>query len=261
MLVRKVQGHSPSLGLGLIPQLVRAAGTADYGPRVLAALQQSATIDSIIVFRFKKNEPARVHALATRRSMTVLDRTARTFAAGFSHLDPNALVIAAASEPCGVFTHTERLDIEHRGYRDRCWRSSGVVDRCSYIGGEPADWWALNLYREMASGRFSETEIDALSEAGTLLTPLTEKHLEIESAKLEGAMWARLENVLGSPGLLTNREKQVCGQMLRGRTTAAIACDLAIGVTSVITYKRRAFSKLGISTRHELMDFCLHRIS
>ena len=58
-------------------------------------------------------------------------------------------------------------------------------------------------------------------------------------------------------GALSRREIAVCTQILEGYFNEAIALNMGLSVHSVITYRRRAFAKLGISTLSELFAMVL----
>ena len=56
---------------------------------------------------------------------------------------------------------------------------------------------------------------------------------------------------------LTERERDVCERILLGYTSIGIGLDLNIAPSSVVTYRRRAYEKLGIATQNELFALCL----
>ncbi len=49
------------------------------------------------------------------------------------------------------------------------------------------------------------------------------------------------------------REREVCSRAAAGKTIEGTARDLNIRKTSVITYRQRAYQKLGISRQNELV--------
>ncbi|KQU74512.1 hypothetical protein ASC75_21105 [Aminobacter sp. DSM 101952] len=55
-----------------------------------------------------------------------------------------------------------------------------------------------------------------------------------------------------APGL-TDREREVCVQVLRGLTSEGIALTLGISINTVLTYRKRAYSRLCIGSQNELM--------
>jgi DNA-binding CsgD family transcriptional regulator len=56
---------------------------------------------------------------------------------------------------------------------------------------------------------------------------------------------------------LTAREREVCERIVLGYTSIGIGLDLDIALSSVLTYRKRAYAKLGIGTQNELFALCL----
>jgi DNA-binding CsgD family transcriptional regulator len=52
---------------------------------------------------------------------------------------------------------------------------------------------------------------------------------------------------------LTGRERQVCLEIVTGASTERVARRLGIGVNSVLTYRKRIYAKLGISSLAQLL--------
>jgi DNA-binding CsgD family transcriptional regulator len=55
---------------------------------------------------------------------------------------------------------------------------------------------------------------------------------------------------------LSARERAVCLGILGGRKAEAIAADIGVSPATVVTYRRRAYEKLGINARAELFALC-----
>ena len=56
---------------------------------------------------------------------------------------------------------------------------------------------------------------------------------------------------------LTRRERQVCARAAIGMSIEGAALDLGIGSASVLTYRKRAYDRLGISSQNELFGIVL----
>jgi DNA-binding CsgD family transcriptional regulator len=56
---------------------------------------------------------------------------------------------------------------------------------------------------------------------------------------------------------LTGREKEVCLRILSGYSSEAISADLGVSIHSTLTYRRRAYDKLSISSQNELFAIVL----
>ena len=55
---------------------------------------------------------------------------------------------------------------------------------------------------------------------------------------------------------LSERERAVCLGMLAGKKAEAIAGDLDVAPSTVVTYRKRAYTKLGIGARADLFAIC-----
>lgn len=56
--------------------------------------------------------------------------------------------------------------------------------------------------------------------------------------------------------VLSTRERAVCLGILSGQKAEAIAADLNVAPSTVITYRKRAYAKLGITSRTSLFAIC-----
>jgi len=57
---------------------------------------------------------------------------------------------------------------------------------------------------------------------------------------------------------LTLRQRQVCARAAVGMTVEATALDLGIAKTSVLTYRKRAYQRLGVTSSIELCALVSH---
>lgn len=57
---------------------------------------------------------------------------------------------------------------------------------------------------------------------------------------------------------LSNRETEVCDRILKGMTAEAIADELQLAVSSVSTLRKRAYNKIGISSRSQLFALVMN---
>ncbi|MEM7283725.1 MAG: helix-turn-helix transcriptional regulator, partial [Pseudomonadota bacterium] len=57
---------------------------------------------------------------------------------------------------------------------------------------------------------------------------------------------------------LTDRERQVCARIVLGMTSDGIAADLGVGSQTVLTYRKRAYARLDISSQNALFALCLN---
>ena len=60
---------------------------------------------------------------------------------------------------------------------------------------------------------------------------------------------------------LTPREQDVCRRILAGYSSEAISQALGISLHSTLTYRKRAYERLGISSQSELFAIVLHLLT
>jgi DNA-binding CsgD family transcriptional regulator len=123
----------------------------------------------------------------------------------------------------------------------------------------------LSAFRRGEGGGFNEAELKRLSRSADLLMAFVVRHSELNppaprpaqrpAPGLSVEQATTLVRALGAN--LPRRELEVCARILRGLTMEAVALDLGIGVSSAITYKRRAYARLGITGTAELFARCL----
>jgi DNA-binding CsgD family transcriptional regulator len=56
---------------------------------------------------------------------------------------------------------------------------------------------------------------------------------------------------------LTPREKEICLRILSGYSSQAISAELGVSLHSTLTYRKRAYEKIGISSQNELFGIVL----
>jgi DNA-binding NarL/FixJ family response regulator len=120
----------------------------------------------------------------------------------------------------------------------------GLRERLSIVCRlDESSLMAVNLYRHDDLPEFSDTEIDQISSASSLIAAMVRRHLELDP---------RVPMRSSAFAVLTKREREVCDRMLKGWTYEGIGVDLKISPGTVKTYRDRAFDRLGIHHRNEL---------
>ncbi|GGB99378.1 helix-turn-helix transcriptional regulator [Marinobacterium zhoushanense] len=134
----------------------------------------------------------------------------------------------------------------NRRYREAFFKTPGFLDKLAIIRGTGNGNFYINLYRraEKLDARFDDPAFT--HQATRLIAAMVSKHFQLNEQLLQE----------GPLAFLSEREQQVCRAVLRGKKNEAIAAELDIAVSSVITYRKRAYDKLGISSRGQLFALC-----
>jgi len=142
-------------------------------------------------------------------------------------------------------------------HRQRVYDAHGVAERISIVR-QQADGqiFAVNLYRHRHQRAFSDRHLAAFETVGPVLLALAHKHVELAPPARSPRDWiahwrSRLQL---DAARLTERELDVCARILAGLSLDGIAVDLGVSLTTVKTYRKRAFDRMDIHFRNELFS-------
>jgi DNA-binding CsgD family transcriptional regulator len=158
----------------------------------------------------------------------------------------------------------QEIPAEHRA---RVYEAHGVMERLSVVARDDDAMFAVNFYRHAHQRAFTDAQIAAFESMAVPVLELARKHIALDAeaaaasrhplplqARGAAAMPAgRLrERLLAVEPELTGRELDVCVRLLQGMTQDGIAAELGLGLSTVKTYRNRAFARFGIHFRNEL---------
>lgn len=171
----------------------------------------------------------------------------------YRSLDPiDALFNAAAQEGDIVMQRLRPADITSSTFRRTFFEETGIIERISVVQRGADGWRGLNVARHARQGYCSDGELEAVAGLARLALPMLPL-ARPGIAPAGGLTVAMLEERFAAchPGL-TLRERQVCARAAAGLSVAACAQELGIAGTSVVTYRQRAYRRLGVASPLEL---------
>jgi DNA-binding CsgD family transcriptional regulator len=256
---------SGKLDLSHVTNLVAAIGHADhtsFAGEILKTLGESAHISQCTIFAYEFGNRPRTVSVADHRGGRFLRDVADVYAKLFYSLDGNQGIVSStpAAKPGGAIVIHQQTseDIAHEGYRAACYRNPKVSDRLSLLM-QPADdiWLSVNLYRDSAHANFQPREIEFIEAVAPLIGHAARHHYALHGQHQLGIPQLMLARVRSLCPSLAKRELDVIRGVLEGCTAAEIGDMLGIKPASVITYQKRAYQRLGISSQRQLFALCL----
>ncbi len=168
--------------------------------------------------------------------------------------DP-ALLLGQGSHPWALRLRSQ--DISSAAYRNECYLAIHLAERFSLVDTRPAGTLRLDFYRGRKE-RFTNGVADKLSESANLLMSVLWRHYEACCTDDRGNVASRFRDRLRmSASKLSPRELDVCTLVASGVTSEGIALELGISLNTVLTYRKRAYARLNISSQNELMRIML----
>jgi DNA-binding CsgD family transcriptional regulator len=143
-------------------------------------------------------------------------------------------------------------DVGDSEYRTIYMENVSIVQRVSLIWKEANRCLVMNVSRSRDAGVLSSQELSLFGTFSLLVFPLLIRSAEI-IRDLGDLTYDFLEGEVAHqfPDL-SPRERQVCIRIVLGQTAKSIARELGISVETAVTYKKRAFQRLGIGRREQL---------
>lgn len=263
------QGERVTSGLA-VAGMVRGLGQPGFAATVLDAVQPVLPAASWSVYRTGRDCRPTLFFSASRG---IPDRTRDCWWAYLSgpYLHDRTFAAAAsAGEALPAQPHLCHITAQETApeHCARVYEAHGMAERVSVVQRDAQGGvFAVNLYRHQHQPAFNDVQIAGFEALAAPLLELARKHIALGGAQARSAVLAPApaltsaaavpagqlrERLLALSGELTERELDVCVRLLRGMTQEGVAADLGLSLTTVKTYRNRAFARLDIHFRNEL---------
>lgn len=237
---------------------VASLGSDDFPDRFLAVLHALAGTDLCSAFELGDGAPRYLFSAGRHPDIPDFAESA-SLAYARNYWQRDRATQRALAQAAGSVQIVRQAwnGIADPDYRRTCYERGGIVERLTLYAGGARPLFA-SAYRTRASGHSGAAEVEALEGAAPLVMALLAKHLETAQRPAEGQP-APLHEIarrfLDCGRALSEREAAVAAALFLGRTQRDISAATGIALSSVITYRRRAYRKLSVSDRRGLADF------
>lgn len=238
-------------------RLLGTLGTEEFGSTLRDCIQEQ-TAGARRVFLFEARD--RSHSTLQYCSVEpALNALLPAYVERYLPIDPVWQAYGAApAEHDIALLRVRPGDIASAGFRRTFFDQPGIVERVSVIQRGPNEWRVLNVSRHHSHGCFSDAELQALVGLASLALPMLPHNRMVRAAAPQLTV-AQLEERFASRfAELTPREREVCARAAIGMSVEATALDLRIAKTSVLTYRRRAYQRLSVTSPYELCSLVTH---
>ncbi|MFO1216978.1 MAG: LuxR C-terminal-related transcriptional regulator [Burkholderiaceae bacterium] len=258
---------SPSLGVDAVSLLLDSVADGLPGRCMLDFLNRIAPVDYLGVVAFGAGGPSMIEGHA--RSAGLRNITGDCFAryrACFCGADEVVrraaqMQLSAGDDAPVLALHLPSADLPDPAWREQIYERERLAARLTLLyAPRPRSAYAIQLYRHESHGPFAAEEIEHITAVAPLLcrahalalsmTLQAKARRQIDAGtsideRLVRAA-AQLERL--AP-LLSQRESAVCARIACGISADGIAADLGVAPSTVVTLRKRAYAKLGLSSR------------
>lgn len=240
--------------VGLIDDVGRPA----FPPYLFRLVHEATGCEHISAFAFAGRQPPRIVLAENTGEARLASSVAEKYIARYWRLDPANRVLDTADHPGDSWgLRIAATDITDSIYRDHCYTAVGLGHRLSISQFRNGKNYRLNVYCGRARP-FSESVAHKIFDAADLLMALIRRH-DGEQNRAEPPLTVSTfqQRLREAAPKLSKRELQVTSLIAKGLSSHGIALELGVSLNTVLTYRKRAYTRLNISTQNELMRLLL----
>lgn len=245
-----------TLPANILGSLIDAIGTDDYANACLHLFAESLDVEHWALFRYRSDKSVHCVATASQVHVAAASDNIDRFIARCHKVDPSLPAVRQFDRETPCVVRIEIEDIQDRQYR-HCFEQARVHERLSFFSPAGSELHQLSIYRGPRRRSFSAQELAHFSIVARLVLATAFKQEGLYRSNARKPLYLDLQSIEqrleGLSTSLSKREREVCSRAASGKTIEATALDLNIAKTSVITYRQRAYQKLGICSQIELV--------
>ena len=236
----------------LDPELGAALVNAARGPGFATLLLETARRFEPVeeIYAYRTVGALAPEALLSSSVLPNADKRATLYAGQFHKDDPAVLARTSVRAGRGFVQRVRSCEIYRTDYRSLCFERPSFVDKTCFGWRGEAQSLVLTFYRRAGGHDDPEQTLSAL--AMVALTAL------VRRKEIRPDLPTRLEVQLArSYPQLSFRERQVCARTLAGWTAETTAKCLGVSPSTVLTYRQRAYQRLGYSQASDFLETIL----
>lgn len=232
-----------------LPEIVEAIGSDGFPARLLSCLDSLLGADHCTVHRLQDFE------------LTEVVSASLEGAGAWEQSDLTPYEVRRQLSMSGTGLRIDVANVRDDEIAQRSVRTPRQRQRIMICARRRGASYCLRIIRSAHRAELTDDEVESLRQAVGILISVIVKHLDItlQRPNLHPAL-SLLENIetcVLSAKRLSRREGEVCSRILYGLSSIGIALDLGIGKESVMTYRKRAYQRLGIGSQRELLMWYL----
>lgn len=228
-------------------ELLETRDPALFSERLLEAAHASVGVEELFAFRIDDGRPPLM--LASSSGLGDADERTRAYVRRFHRSDPAVPARLATAPGSGFHLRLPAAAIELGDYRRLCFERPRFVEKITFGWRKPDHALVLSFYQRHDGVEPDIAQLGALAQLAItglsrMATRPTQGPLLVEEVE---------RRLADAHAILTPREREVCARTLVGNTAREIGLELGLGVGTVLTYRQRAYQKLGVSRASNLL--------
>ena len=227
-------------------RLVEAVGTPEFGSALLDIARSISTVDELFGYLVEDDGEPRV--IVSCGALPGLETRVAEYVHRFYRHDPAVHEIRRIPVGDSFVQRIGLSSIVQHDYRRLCFDAPGFAEKLSFGWRGEGYLLVLSFYRRETSDDAALQRLASL--ANMTLAVMVRHHAPIKRENIVQLCERRIRR---SYPQLSERETQVCARTLAGWTARRIADELGMTSGTVLTYRRRAYQKLGFTQANDFL--------
>jgi DNA-binding CsgD family transcriptional regulator len=239
------------------PSLISSIGEAQFDASLVGWLNKTCGAEHTCLFYFTGDKLTGLATASIDGASQNYQDMAVYLNEGLWQSDPSfKLAQAEMNENKRVSVRTDIASLRNRKLREYIYERRGIRDRLILCGPTQNG----NVVLTMCSSDCdfaSPDRIELIESHYDMLFALLAKHIDVSHRGTDASValttLAEIQLCISEQmSTMPRREAEVCGRAIYGMSTLGISLDLGISQETVMTYRKRAYSRLEIATQREL---------
>jgi len=251
------------LDAGAVAHLLDAGSEQAPALDMLDFINQVVPVEYISLVEYIDGVPSQVEGHAAGRHHNITAECFALYKKRFRRADDITRLATRMSAEAPSDAPVTAMLYDLADIPDPAWREQIFVDRkltgrLSFLYTPvPRTVFAIHLYRNRQNGSFGESDVARLLGLAPLLKRAHRNALFAQRASADTPLRvANIERTLQRTApQLSAREREVCARIACGIGADGIAADLGVAASTVMTLRKRAYLKLSIHGRQQLLRF------
>lgn len=249
----------------MFPRALDAIGREEFAPALLSHLNAAVGAEHCVLYRFDEDD-LEILGYASSNGTAMAGTNSSRYRKDFWKRD--AIYQGLKASLSGYRSEIACVPAEQVGdaeFRHELFLTQRLAGRAMLVGERNDRLYGVSLFRNDGVGFFAESErLQIQSVADTLISCVAKHHDLLAKTRSLSALFASVDELASRfgqvPAQLTARECEVCARIVYGMSMKEIARDLGISPESGNTYQKRAFLRLGVTSRAQLLRRLLEHL-
>jgi len=243
----------------MIERLARTVGEPGFGEALLTSFDETLMISDCVAFVARRGQLSSAFEVSqsnTNELTHLIGRYLRHFPDRGRRLGFRKVAVPYHKVTCNHITDIDH--VETSSFRRSFYDEGDFVDQAWSISRHEDGFIALCVFRRGVHGKFQEGQIEQFAQLAPVFMPFLSRHVSSSPALGVAGATISLDRakavIAAAHAALAPKEVEVCARILRGMTSEGIALDLNSSIHTVRTHRKRAYSKMQISSMAELFS-------